>query len=97
MEMKNSNGQSVIRELVVLNKTGLHARPAAAFVRTANSFRSEITVTKGEDSVNGKSIMGLMTLAASRGTILIVEAIGDDAENAVDAIQTLMESKFNEI
>ena len=94
--MKGSNAQSVIRELVVLNQTGLHARPAAAFVRTANNFRSEITVTKGVDSVDGKSIMGLMTLAAAHGTTLIVEAIGEDAVKAADAIQTLVESKFNE-
>ena len=63
MTMAGSNGQSVVRELVIQNQTGLHARPAAAFVRTANTFRSEIIVTKGDDSVNGKSIMGLMTLA----------------------------------
>ena len=52
MTMAGSNGQSVVRELVIQNQTGLHARPAAAFVRTANTFRSEIIVTKGEDSVN---------------------------------------------
>ena len=94
--MAGSNDQSVVRELVILNLTGLHALPAAAFVRTANTFRSEIIVTKGDDSVNGKSIMGLMTLAAAQGTTLVVEAQGDDAEKAADAIQTLVESKFNE-
>ena len=96
MTMAGSNGQNVVRELVIQNQTGLHARPAAAFVRTANTFSSEIIVTKGEDSVNGKSIMGLMTLAAGQGTTLVVEAQGDDAEKAADAIQTLVESKFNE-
>ena len=80
MTMAGSNGQSVVRELVIQNQTGLHARPAAAFVRTANTFSSEIIVTKGEDSVNGKSIMGLMTLAAGQGTTMVVEALGDDAE-----------------
>ena len=94
--MAGSNGQSVVRELVIQNQTGLHARPAAAFVRTASTFRSEIIVTKGDDSVNGKSIMGLMTLAAAKGTTLVVEVQGDDAEKAADAIQTLVESKFNE-
>ena len=74
MTMAGSNDQSVVRELVIQNQTGLHARPAAAFVRTANTFSSEIIVTKGEDSVNGKSIMGLMTLAAGQGTTLVVEA-----------------------
>ncbi len=83
-------------ELVVENQSGLHARPAAAFVKTANSFRAEIIVTKDGDSVNGKSIMGLMTLAAARGAKLIIEANGDDAIEAVSAIQSLAEDSFNE-
>ncbi len=96
MTMEGSNGQNVVRELVIQNQSGLHARPAAAFVRMANTFQSEITVRKGEDSVNGKSIMGLMTLAAGQGTTLVVETQGDDAQKAADAIQALVESKFNE-
>ena len=96
MTMEGSNGQNVVRELVIQNQSGLHARPAAAFVRTANTFQSEITVRKGEDSVNGKSIMGLMTLAAGQGTTLVVETQGNDAQKAADAIQALVESKFNE-
>lgn len=84
-------------ELVVENQSGLHARPAAAFVKTANSFRAEIIVTKDGDSVNGKSIMGLMTLAAARGSKLIIEANGDDAIEAVNAIQSLAEDSFNEV
>ena len=96
MVMSNNNENSVTRELLIQNQTGLHARPAAAFVKTANDYRSEIIVWKGEDSVNGKSIIALLTLAASRGTKLVVEATGEDAEMAVDAIQALVDSKFNE-
>jgi len=91
-----SNGSVVVRELVIENQSGLHARPASAFVKTANQYDAQITVTKGDDSVNGKSIMGLMTLAAAKGTRLVVETSGEDAEQAADAIQTLVESKFNE-
>ena len=91
-----SNGEAVVRQLVVRTESGLHARPAAAFVKTANSFRAQITVTKDGDSVNGKSIMGLMTLAASNGTRLIIETKGDDAKAAADAIEELFEQNFNE-
>lgn len=92
----NGHQHAVIRELVITNQTGLHARPAAAFVKTANKFASEITVTKDGESVNGKSIMGLMTLAAGRDTRLVIETAGDDAEAAADAIQTLFEDNFGE-
>ena len=83
-------------ELVIENQSGLHARPAAEFVKIANNFSAEITVTKDGDSVNGKSIMGLMTLAAARGTKLVIQVEGDDAAAAVDAIQSLAEDNFNE-
>ena len=95
MEAK-TNGKVVMCELVIENQSGLHARPAAAFVKIANNFSAEITVTKDGDSVNGKSIMGLMTLAAARGTKLVIQAEGDDAAEAVDAIQSLAEDNFNE-
>ena len=94
--MAGKGENSVIRELLIQNQTGLHARPAAAFVKMANSYRSEIIVRKGEDIVNGKSIIALLTLAASNGTKLVIEATGEDAEMAVDAIQALVDSKFNE-
>ena len=94
MEAK-TNGKVIVYELVIENQSGLHARPAAAFVKTANKFRAEITVTKDGDSVNGKSIMGLLTLAAARGTKLVIEVEGDDATEAVDAIQSLVEGNFN--
>jgi len=95
MEAK-TNGKVIVYELVIENQSGLHARPAAAFVKMANNFRAEITVTKDGDSVNGKSIMGLLTLAAARGTKLVIEAEGDDATEAVDAIQSLVEGNFSE-
>ena len=95
MEAK-TNRKIVVYELVIENQSGLHARPAAAFVKMANNFRAEITVTKDGDSVNGKSIMGLLTLAAARGTKLVIEIEGDDAIEAVDAIQSLVEGNFNE-
>ena len=95
MEAK-TNGKVIVYELVIENQSGLHARPAAAFVKIANNFSAEITVTKDDDSVNGKSIMGLLTLAAARGTKLVIEIEGDDAIEAVDAIQSLVEGNFNE-
>ena len=95
MEAK-TNGKVIVYELVIENQSGLHARPAAAFVKMANNFRAEITVTKDGDSVNGKSIMGLLTLAAARGTKLVIEIEGDDATEAVDAIRSLVEGNFNE-
>ncbi|MFP6903277.1 MAG: HPr family phosphocarrier protein [Verrucomicrobiia bacterium] len=92
----NGHNEAVIRELIISNQSGMHARPAAAFVKMANKFKAEITVTKDGDSVNGKSIMGLMTLAAAKGTRLVIETNGDDAESAADAIQSLIEGKFGE-
>jgi phosphocarrier protein len=92
----NGHNEAVIRELIISNQSGMHARPAAAFVKIANKFKAEITVTKDGDSVNGKSIMGLMTLAAAKGTRLVIETNGDDAESAADAIQSLIEGKFGE-
>ena len=92
----NGLNEAIVRELIISNQSGLHARPAAAFVKMANTFQADITVTKDGDSVNGKSIMGLMTLAAAKGTRLIIETNGDDAESAADAIQSLIEGKFGE-
>lgn len=83
-------------EIEIKNKLGLHARPAAMFVRIANQFSSEITVEKDNEQVNGKSIMGLMMLAAGCGSILVVTAQGDDAEDALKALSELAERKFDE-
>jgi len=84
------------KELVIQNKLGLHARPAAMFVKIANRFRAEIWVEKDGEQVNGKSIMGLMMLAAGQGSKLQVTAEGDGAEAALLELEQLLKSKFNE-
>lgn len=71
------------KEIVIKNKTGLHARPAALFVQVANKFESDITIIKGDQEVNGKSIMGILMLAAEKGAKILIVAEGEDAEKAV--------------
>jgi phosphocarrier protein len=88
--------QDEIRELMVSNKLGIHARPAAMFVKVANQFDSEILVQKDDETVNGKSIMGLMMLAAGPGSRIRVRARGADAGKALEALATLVDQKFNE-
>lgn len=85
-----------VMEIEIKNKLGLHARPAAMFVRVANQFSSEITVEKDNEQVNGKSIMGLMMLAAGCGSLLRITAQGDDADEALKALADLAERKFDE-
>jgi phosphocarrier protein len=84
------------KTLVLTNKLGMHARPAAMFVKTASRFDAEITVEKDGEQVNGKSIMGLMMLAAGYGSKLKLSARGLDATQALDEIEKLFEKKFNE-
>ncbi len=84
------------KHFLVANKLGIHARPAAMFVKTANRFRCDIFVEKDGEKVNGKSIMGLMMLAAGPGSKLIVHAQGNDASQALAEIETLIERKFDE-
>lgn len=86
----------VTKELTVLNKLGIHARPAALFVKTANRFDCDIFVEKDGEKVNGKSIMGLMMLAAGPGSRLLICAEGHDAARAVVEIETLVKRKFDE-
>jgi len=86
----------VIREVEVINKMGLHARPAMQLVDTANQFSSEIKICKGEQSVDGKSIMEVLLLAAAKGTILAIHAEGDDAQDAAAALVKLVQDKFGE-
>lgn len=78
------------REVIIQNKQGLHARPAANFVQTANRFACEITVSKGGQVVNGKSIMGILMLGAGQGDPIQIEAIGADAQPAVEALAELV-------
>lgn len=84
------------RTVVIGNKYGLHARPAAEFVKTAHTFSADVWVRKGELEVNGKSIMGMMMLAAERGSKLVIRATGEDAESAVAALSELIETRFGE-
>jgi phosphocarrier protein len=86
----------VSKELTVTNKLGIHARPAALFVKVAGKFHSDITVEKDGEQINGKSIMGLMMLAAAQGSQLKVIAEGPDAEAAVRELEQLFIQKFNE-
>jgi phosphocarrier protein len=83
-------------QVEIVNRLGLHARAAARFVETANRFAAEVTVANGEESVSGKSILGLMMLAAAEGTPLTLTASGPDAEQALDAIAELVAQKFHE-
>ncbi|WP_022849763.1 HPr family phosphocarrier protein [Limisalsivibrio acetivorans] len=84
------------RSIEIINELGLHARAAAGFVKVAEKFSSEIKVKKDGVEVNGKSIMGLMMLAAQKGTSIEVIAAGEDAEEALDAICGLVSDKFGE-
>ena len=90
------DGQLMIKEFMVTNKLGIHARPAALFVKVANRFKCNIFVEKDGEKVNGKSIMGLMMLAAGPGTKLKIHAEGHDASAALAELQSLMERKFDE-
>ena len=84
------------RTVTIANKNGLHARPAAEIVKTAAKFKAEITLVRDDLEVNGKSIMGVMMLAAEYGSSLVLRADGNDAEEAVSALSQLIESKFGE-
>lgn len=85
-----------MREFTILNQYGIHARPAALFVKTASKFQAEVTVEKGDMKVSGKSIMGLMTLEAGNGAIVKISAEGVDAEQVLDELQKLVDHKFYE-
>jgi phosphocarrier protein HPr len=93
---KPGGKQTAQRELVVINKLGIHARPAALFVKLANRFSCNILVIKGGEEVNGKSIMGLMMLAAGPGSKLLIVCEGEDCQLALDEIEALIKRKFDE-
>ena len=84
------------KEVEVQNRLGLHARPCSKFVRLASSFKSDVWVSKDDETVNGKSIMGLMMLAAGQGSKLLITADGVDANEALIAIEKLINQKFDE-
>jgi phosphocarrier protein HPr len=87
---------ALMKELTVVNKLGIHARPAALFVKTANRFACDILVEKDGETVNGKSIMGLMMLAAGPGSKLRIHVEGKDAPAAMLEIESLLKRKFDE-
>ena len=82
------------KNIVVMNKAGLHAKPASLFVQTANEFSSEIYISKGSTRVNAKSIRGVMILAVSKGDEILLEVNGDDEKAAMDRLTSLIENKF---
>jgi phosphocarrier protein HPr len=83
-------------DVQIVNKYGLHARPAAEFVKLANRFRAEVWIRKDEVEVSGKSIMGVMMLAAECGSMVSIRATGDDALEAVNALSELVGNRFGE-
>ena len=84
------------REVKIVNKLGIHARPAAEIVKTAGKFKSSITIVRDDLEVNAKSIMGVMMLAAEFGSTIVLRAIGEDADAALDALATVIANKFGE-
>jgi phosphocarrier protein HPr len=92
----SETGLLMTKEFLVSNKLGIHARPAAMFVKIASRFNCNIFVEKDGEKVNGKSIMGLMMLAAGPGSKLTVEADGQDASQALAELETLLNRRFDE-
>ena len=88
---------TVEKELVIKNKQGLHARPAAIFVQIANTFESEITVRKDGEEVNGKSIMGILMLAAEEGSCVCIKAKGIDAEEAIAKLEEILVCQTDDV
>ena len=88
--------QKIEKEVTIVNRLGLHARPAAMFVRIASRHRAEIWVSKEGEEVNGKSIMGLMMLAAGQGSKLRIRCDGPDADKAMEELEELIKAGFNE-
>jgi len=84
------------RRLLIQNKLGLHARASAKLASEASRFAADISLSKGDIEVNGKSIMGIMMLAAAKGSELCIRAEGSDADDALDAIETLVTNRFGE-
>jgi len=84
-------------DIEIKNKLGLHARAAAKLVHTAARFRCDIKIRKGDEEVDGKSILGILLLAAARGTIITIKANGEDEADAVAAIEKLIDAKFDEV
>ncbi len=84
------------RSVTIVNKLGIHARPAAEIVKLASRFRSDITIVRDDLEVNGKSIMGVIMLAAERGATIVLRAEGEDSDAALDALSALVAERFGE-
>jgi phosphocarrier protein len=93
---KQVAAKKIEKDIEVINKLGLHARPSSMLVKLTTQFQSDIYIRKDSDEVNGKSIMGIITLAAGKGTILRFIISGVDAQEAMDRIEQLFLSKFGE-
>ena len=93
---KLTDGEFLTKELTIVNKSGIHARPAAMFVKIANRFGSDIFVEKDGEKINGKSIMGLMMLAAGPGSKVTLHVKGADAAAAINELEALVQRKFDE-
>src|ERR1700691_1663372 len=93
---KLSNSEFLTKEIVISNKLGIHARPAALFVKTANRFACEIFVEKDGEKINGKSIMGLMMLAPGPGSKITLHIRGNDALQVITELEALVQRKFDE-
>jgi phosphocarrier protein len=87
---------AISRELLIINKRGLHARASAKFVQMVEKFNAEVWVTRGSETVGGTSIMGLMMLAAGPGTVIVLEAEGPEGPEAIEALVALVEAGFGE-
>ena len=88
--------QALEREFTIINELGMHARAATRFVQVANRYQADVDVEKDGQTVNGKSIMGVLMLVAAQGTVITVRARGDDAEEAMAALAELITNKFGE-
>ena len=88
--------EKVTATVIIKNPNGLHARPAALFVQTCNRFLSDVEVTCGSLTVNGKNILGIMTLGAAAGSSITISAIGDDAQDAINTLMRLVDDNFDE-
>ena len=86
----------VVKKIEIRNKLGVHARAAALLVQTVNKFSSQVNISKDGQTTDGRSIMGVLTLAATQGSKIQVEANGEDAERAIKAVEKLIENRFNE-
>lgn len=87
----------ISRDIEIKNKLGLHARAAAKLVHSAARFKSDIKIRKGDEEVDGKSILGILLLAAGRGSTITLKADGEDERDALDAIEKLIDEKFDEV